>query len=94
MYCVTGCTGTTGTTLYNQHTLFNLPKTFGHAVYKSQSDYKTKQTSASSGHIQAFIGAISYQPNKWGDLEHCHMTHALGEGGELTWVSMLRIKQR
>ena len=78
MYCVTGVTGTTGTT-------------FGHAVDEAKSDSKMKQTAAASGNLQYFMDEISHQPSKWEDLEHCHMTHDFLGGSELTWVIMRKI---
>ena len=73
MSCVAGVTGTTGTTFYTPHTLFNIPEEFGHRVDKSQSESKTKSTSAALGNLQDFMDSISNQPSKWEDLEHCHM---------------------
>ena len=73
--CVTEVTGTTGPTFYTQHTRFNIPAEFGHVVDEDQSEYKKKQTAASSWHLEDFMDAISHQPSKWEDLDHCHMTH-------------------
>ena len=52
MSCVTGVTEKTGTTFYAQYTQLNLPKEFGHTAGKSQSESKTNQTAAASGHLQ------------------------------------------
>ena len=30
------------------------------------------------GHLQDFMDAISHQPSKWEDMEHCHMNHDFG----------------
>ena len=65
MSCVTGVTGTNGITFYSQHTRFNIPEEFGHTVYESQSDSKTKRTAAASGHLQCFMDAIGRQLSKW-----------------------------
>ena len=71
MSFVTGVTGTNG----NIFTRFNILAEFGHAVDKSQSESKMKQTSAASGHLQDFMDPISHQPSQWGYLEYCHRTH-------------------
>ena len=68
MSCVTGVTGTTVTIFYTQHTQFNIPEEFGHAVDESQSLSKTKRTAAASGNIQYFMDAIIHQTIKWEDL--------------------------
>ena len=75
MSCVTGVIVTTGNTFYTQHTRFNLPEEFGHAVDKYQSESKMKWTAAPLGNIQDFMVTISYQLSKWENIEHCHMTH-------------------
>ena len=64
MSCVTGVTGTTGTKFYTQHTRFNLPEEFWHAIDKYQSVSKMKRTSAALGHLLDFIETISHQPSK------------------------------
>ena len=69
MSCVTGFTGTIGTAFYTQHyTRLNLPEEFGNAVDEDQSEFKTKQTAAASGHLQDFMYEISHQPIKWEDI--------------------------
>ena len=70
MSYVTGVTGTTGTTFYTQHTQSNIPEEFGHGVDKSQSESKIKHTTAASGHLQDFMGAIIHKLSMWKDLEH------------------------
>ena len=67
MSCVTGVAGTVGTS-------------FWHAVDEAKSESKTKCSAAASGHLQDYMDAISHEPTKWEDLEHCHMTHDLGGG--------------
>ena len=79
MSCVTGLTGTTGNKFYTQHTKFNLPKEFGHAIDESQSESKTNRIGAASGHLKEFMDAISHQPSKWEYMEHFHMNHNFGE---------------
>ena len=79
MSCVTGVTGTIGTT-------------FGNAVEESKSEFNTKKTAAASGNLQDFMYAISHQPSKWEDVEHSHMTHDFQGNLELTWVSKRRIR--
>ena len=64
MSFVTVVTGTTGTTFYTQHTGLNLSSEFKHVIDEDQSESKMKQTSASSGHLQDFMEAISHQPSK------------------------------
>ena len=66
MSCVTGVTGTIGTT-------------FGNAVEESKSEFNTKKTAAASGNLQDFMYAISHQPSKWEYMEHFHMNHNFGE---------------
>ena len=62
MSCMTKDTGTVG-------------NSFRHAVDKAESELKTKRSSVASGHLQDYMDAISHEPSKWEDLEHCHMTH-------------------
>ena len=68
MSCVTGVMGTVGTS-------------FGHAVDETKSKLKTKHSAAAWGNLQDYMDAISHEPSKWEDLEHCNMTHDLGGGG-------------
>ena len=62
MSCVSGVSGTNGTT-------------FVHAIDKAKIESKTKQKAAASGNLQDFMDAISHQPSKWEDLKHCRITH-------------------
>ena len=68
MYCVSGVTGTTGTTFYTQHKKIDSPKEFGHAVDKDQSEYKLKWAVAASCHLQDYMNAISHKQSKWEDI--------------------------
>ena len=63
MSCVTGFTGTTGTTFYAQDRRIDLTKKFGHAVDKAQIESKKKQTVAASRHQQYYMGANKNQPS-------------------------------
>ena len=56
---------------------------FGNAVDEAKSESKTKSSAASSGHLQDYMDAISHEPSKWEDLEHCNMTHDFWGGLEL-----------
>ena len=78
MSCVTGVTCTTGTKFYTQHTQFNIPEEFGHAVDEAPGESKTKRTAAALVNLQYSMGAISHQPRKWEDIEHCHTTYNFG----------------
>ena len=48
---------------------------FGNAVDEANSESKTKHSAAASGNLQEYMNAISHEPSKWEDIEHCHMTH-------------------
>ena len=62
MSCVTGVTDTVATS-------------FGHVVYEAKSESKAKNSAAALVNLQDYMDAISHEPSKWEDLEHCHMTH-------------------